>query len=370
MIKVGEPLPFDIYDSTGELVLRQGVILFTEAQIDALLSRGALEVVLPETQEENQQIESLVYRIDNCFSNYIKNGWNLVREIQKIAHEILLHVKKDPDALIGIVHLRTDIKYSVLRAIQNTIFSALVANKLEWDECTNERNDRLHALACAALTENIALYPLQDELNLQRHDLENWQTEIIRKHPKKAVRILIGMGVRDRIWLNTVGFHHERLDGSGYMNGLEGDEIPLEAKILAISDRYGALITQRGSRRPGTPEQVIDTFLGTGRSEYEHELAQHLIQEIGVYPPGIAVRLQNGETGIVTKRQRRRTAPEVAAVCTPFGDRFDTPQKRDTRITSYQIVETLSLDWTRDLNIDVLWGEEADTSYDTLFRIH
>ena len=255
MVKVGEPLPFNIHTEDGTLLLREGVILYSEQQIENLIARGSY--TLPATEEpESRKIESLVQRIDDAFTRYMVHGVDISRDLIILSSDLEFYTRHHPDALIGIVHLHTDIKYSVIRAIQNTVLSILISIRLKWEA------DRITSLARAALSENIGLYPLQDELCKQESELEPWQRKMIQQHPKNAIKILIGMGIRDQVWLRTVGFHHERMDGSGYMNGLVGETIPEEARILAITDRYGAMITPRGDCYiPPYPHHVIPPYL-------------------------------------------------------------------------------------------------------------
>lgn len=54
--------------------------------------------------------------------------------------------------------------------------------------------------------------------------------------------------------------HHERTDGSGYPDGLSGEEIPLQARILQIADVYDALIKDRPYRGALSPEQALETL--------------------------------------------------------------------------------------------------------------
>ena len=57
-------------------------------------------------------------------------------------------------------------------------------------------------------------------------------------------------------------YHHERLDGSGYPDGLRGDQIPLLAQILSIVDIYDALTTDRPYRRALPPDRAIEELSG------------------------------------------------------------------------------------------------------------
>ena len=365
MLTVGEPLPFNIHTNDGTLLLREGMILYSQQQIYTLIERGSYTIP-PSEEPETQRIDSLVHKIDDTFTRYMTHGINISRKLITLADDLEFYTRHNPDALIGIIHLRTDVKYSVIRAIQNTVLSVLMASKLGWEA------KRITSMARAALSENIGLYPLQDELCKQNHELEEWQTTLIREHPKKAVKVLIGMGVRDRDWLSTVGYHHERMDGSGYMNGISGDAIPEEARILAIVDRYGAMITQRGERQASTPQEVLLAFIQPTDdtfNKYDQELSRLLIKEIGLYPPGTTVVLNNDETAIVSKRSEDPVSPEVISICDAYGDTMECPKHRDSRIRTYKIRKAVELDWSRHLNVDLIWDSGTeDICYASLFR--
>jgi putative two-component system response regulator len=49
--------------------------------------------------------------------------------------------------------------------------------------------------------------------------------------------------------LEVIRYHHEKLDGSGYPNGLKGEEIPMVARVMAVADIYDALVTDRPYRK-------------------------------------------------------------------------------------------------------------------------
>ena len=69
----------------------------------------------------------------------------------------------------------------------------------------------------------------------------------MKKHPEIGARILGGSGLADvRQWVLA---HHERPDGRGYPAGLSGDQIPIEARILAVGDAYEAMTSDRVYRK-------------------------------------------------------------------------------------------------------------------------
>ena len=75
--------------------------------------------------------------------------------------------------------------------------------------------------------------------------------EVMKTHSAEGARIVSDI-LKDtddeefrKIAVNVAHYHHERVDGSGYPDGLKGDEIPLEARIMAIADVYDALVSKR-----------------------------------------------------------------------------------------------------------------------------
>ncbi len=373
MIKVESPLPFNVYQEDGVLLMRQGVVIFNQSQIDSICTRECYttphgpnepEIEARPQQTATEYVEDLIYRIDIAYNDFVTNGYNLVNDIMRIAVEVVSHLEKDPDTLIGVVHIRSDLKYSLIRTIQNTVFAVLTAQHLKW------QRKRVVKLACASLTANLGMYPLQDELAEQDTPLQEWQSRLIQKHPAQTVRMLVAMGVKDKEWLYAVGHHHERSDGSGYPNGLTNDKICEEARIMAIVDRYGSAISPRAGRKPSNPQDVMRLFLDREKSLYDTQIAHHFIAEIGVYPPGIAVLLRTGEIGLVTHRRSKRTTPVVQAVWDRNRTPLERPEERDTIFPQYAVIEAIHHEDVARLNADLFWEdlEEEQRRALSLFR--
>lgn len=96
--------------------------------------------------------------------------------------------------------------------------------------------------------------------------------EYIKLHPKKSVDIIdsIFTGLKDdkltKVAKNIAYYHHEKYDGTGYPEGVKGDIIPLEARIMAIADVYDALVSERVYKDPISHEQaywIIKDSLGS-----------------------------------------------------------------------------------------------------------
>ena len=114
-------------------------------------------------------------------------------------------------------------------------------------------------------------------------DDRDWQE--IRRHPLIAARILDSNAVADiRGWVLS---HHERPDGLGYPRGLAGDEIPLEARILAVADAYEAMTSERIYRSALSPgEARVELERGAG-SQFDQRVVgafMRVLDRLGVRP--------------------------------------------------------------------------------------
>jgi len=88
--------------------------------------------------------------------------------------------------------------------------------------------------------------------------------------------------------------HHERLDGSGYPEGLAGDSISTEVRILAIVDTYSALTLKRPYREPFPSTKAIDLLLSK-KNKFDLKYVINFLELLNIYPTDSIVRLSNGK---------------------------------------------------------------------------
>lgn len=115
---------------------------------------------------------------------------------------------------------------------------------------SDERVERIHA---AGVLHDLGKLGISDSILQKRGPLGEGEWREMRRHPEVGARILEHAGMYDiAAWIRA---HHERPDGRGYPRGIRGESIPLEARILAVSDAYEAMIADR-AYRPGTAPEL------------------------------------------------------------------------------------------------------------------
>jgi len=116
--------------------------------------------------------------------------------------------------------------------------------------------EKLNHVRRGALLHDVGKIGIPDSILFKPGKLTEEEWEIMRRHPVMAYQMLSSIEYL-RPALNIPYYHHEKYDGSGYPNGLKGDEIPLEARIFAIIDVYDALNSDRPYRKAWTKDKTV-----------------------------------------------------------------------------------------------------------------
>jgi len=108
--------------------------------------------------------------------------------------------------------------------------------------------ERLESLEYGALVHDIGKIGIKDEVLQKKGALSSNEYQYIQEHPLIGVKIVQGIEFfKDKIAI--IRNHHEHFDGSGYPDGLIGEVIPLEARIIAVPDAFDAMTSARPHRR-------------------------------------------------------------------------------------------------------------------------
>ena len=109
--------------------------------------------------------------------------------------------------------------------------------------------------------------------------LNDEEYQVIKEHPAKGAKILENIKEMNKL-ANGARWHHERYDGKGYPDGLAGNEIPEEARIIAVADAYDAMTSNRSYRKPLTQEFVKGELLKCKGTQFDPVFADIMIEMI------------------------------------------------------------------------------------------
>lgn len=130
-----------------------------------------------------------------------------------------------------------------------------------------------------ALLHDVGKIGIPDEILNKFGRLMDMEYDIIKRHTVMGAAIL--ENIKDYPELATgARFHHERFDGSGYPDGLAGDDIPIEARIIAVAEAYDAMTSQYHYREPFSQDQVRAEIERCSGSQFDPMFAKIMIEMI------------------------------------------------------------------------------------------
>ena len=244
-------------------------------------------------------------------------------------------LKRDTDMglyLLFQLASNSPVGYSASHALVSAVLCHLIALELKLP--VDERDSLVHA----ALTMNIAMTELQDQMAGQLEKPSAVQQAAIRDHAVKSIRLLDGLGVMDPLWLETISLHHDDSAGQGSLQQIS----PAQrlARILRVVDRYAAMISPRKSREGRSATDSARSIIGQ-TSELMDEVGLVLVGVVGQCPPGTYVRLDDGQMAVVMRRSSLPSRPFVAIVINEAGALVNPPRLHRTANASPGIKSAL-----------------------------
>ena len=373
---LNRPLPFSVYDDKGWLMLREGMRLTDIDQVTKLVRRGAYrnETLDKSTPDRSdlamsvakpgvirptaeglppvfERVNSLTIKLKHILTTAIKtpDQIDLVQRIESLAKDLQALCQEDVDATLAAPYLDHQNPDIIVHQIMGAVAMELVASRQGFDA-----EGRL-PYVCAALTRDIGQLTFQGELEKCQGPLTETLKSQVWGHTLQGLAILAKFGLTDKVWLESIQLHHERLDGSGYPHQLEGDAISWGGRALAVVDVYSAMARPRTHRKNTslTPMMALRNLFTGKEVAIDNQLLQMLIKEIGLVPPGSLMRLQNGEVAVVKHRTSNLANAEVFSVYNPRGLPLTTPIPRSTQNPEYAFSATLAFEECRSATLTI-----------------
>ncbi|MBF4510495.1 MAG: HD domain-containing protein [Aeromicrobium sp.] len=137
-------------------------------------------------------------------------------------------------------------------------------------------DDELEDLRVAALLHDVGMLEVPKEILAATRPLTAAETFVVRRHPAAGAEIVRAGGFGHRVQ-EAVLRHHERLDGSGYPEGLRGPQIPLVARIIAACDAFAAMTTPRPHRDALSRDEAVAELVHETGTGFDRTVVQALI---------------------------------------------------------------------------------------------
>ncbi len=175
-------------------------------------------------------------------------------------------------------------KYTRGHVDRVTQYALLIAEELRWP------SDQIRTLEFGARLHDIGKVIIPDHILNKTTKLTAEEWFLMKQHPVAGIKILEGISHLQKT-RPYILYHHERWDGSGYPEGLKGREIPIEARLLAITDVYDALTTARPYHPPHPEFEVLQFLKINAGKHFDPDLVPIFVKVIETNPrPALSLK--------------------------------------------------------------------------------
>lgn len=358
-VREGAKLGKHIYDDEGRILLKKGATLtrkilnrinemgIRSVYIDDEFSDVELEdVIKPELRNKAISAVKEVFAHFEKFTKYMNENpiqnrsqikkFNQKKDeylqfLGKIAEDIINDILSNKHVIVNLIDIKSADNYTYQHCINVAVLSLVLGIEMK----LNKRE--LKNLCLGAMLHDIGKTIIPKEILLKKGKLTKEEFEIIKEHAAKGYEYLkSSIDIPGTARIITLQ-HHEKVDGSGYPQGLSDNEINKLSKIVAIADVYDALTSDRPYRQAMSPNEALEYIYANGGSHFDFEMVKTFSSKIIPYPVGTLVKLSNGEIAVVEDIMPNfPLRPKVRIISNDNGKVIDLMKEKNLAITGIQ----------------------------------
>lgn len=242
---------------------------------------------------------------------------------QNLVNNLLEELLRDRATMIAVASMRSHDAYMLGHSVNVCILAAALGSML------SIKKDPLRSLGLSGLLYDLGTLRTPESILKKGGPLTHDEWDIVMNHSSEGAELLKKLHPSSAAPMVVAFEHHMRFDLQGYPKPSGGNKLHLFSRIVSVCDAYDAMTTRRPYRRAIRPEQSIAILMqGTGRA-YDPGITKALVNMLGIYPTGAAVRLNTGEAGVVIRSNSRDLLrPRVRIIFDRAGRPLDGDQRR------------------------------------------
>ncbi len=304
--------------------------------------------------EVRRNISSVTQKVSNVIRSGAALNPDNIAGMQKTIEEMIRFLQKNP-VTSAIIDQSGDWNDYLQEHSANVFYLSLVIGntirnfiKRERERFSAARKIRdamnLSQLATAAMLHDIGMVPLERMYN-KPGSLTSEEIELVKAHPQKGAELLPDkIGPMTRL---VVRCHHENHNGSGYPQGLTGDQTAIFARIVRVADAYSAATARTTYKKAKSSVRALYEMLyGDYKQFYDPMVLKVFTGIIQPFPIGARLKLQTGRFAVATKHNPKKPfAPEVLIAFDEQGEslpeeEFEGPffldERDDIKVVSFE----------------------------------
>ncbi|MFT7410003.1 MAG: putative nucleotidyltransferase with HDIG domain [Oleispira sp.] len=296
-----------------EAITQQEVDQQIQAKLDkagAQNMANAGSVTVEEELFKATKLQSQAKSIMTGVLNNVKMGKPLETEtFDDLADGMIDSVMRNHNALACLGRIRAKDNYLMEHSINLAVLMGIFAKSIKIDRET------MHQAMVGALLHDIGKIMVPDSILRKPGKLDDNEFARMKQHVVFSRDLLQKTPGIHPLTVDVAAQHHERIDGSGYPEGLMGCDICREGKMVAITDVYDAITSDRCYHKGLPPTVALKKLLEWSGTHLEEKLVHTFIRSMGIYPVGSLVMMESGRLAVVIEASEKyQTRPVVKVI--------------------------------------------------------
>lgn len=234
-----------------------------------------------------------------------------VDRVEEIVDDMVESIVRNPQALMWVARLREQDITTYGHGLQVSVYITSFGRHLGFPK------PQLSLLAQVGLLLDIGKIRLRRDLLEKQGRLTDEEFEEAKSHVSLGLDILSASNFSPDV-IDGIAQHHERMNGSGYPNGLISEEIGIFGRMAGIVDCFVALTNHRPYAAAVSSYEALRNITSWGGDFFHEPLVQQFVSSVGVFPVGSLIELSTGEVAVVVEHSKvRRLKPRVLVVTGP-----------------------------------------------------
>lgn len=249
--------------------------------------------VLAENLAASAKVHDQVLEGTRDLMETVRSGGEMdSKEADAQVNLLMDQIMDDPQSMLCISVLKNADEYTFDHCVNSSILALFVGKNMGMPP------EELLLFGKGALLHDIGKCMIPNDIIVKPGKLTPEEAAVVRTHVDKGVRYLKKTtGMQEEI-IQMVAHHHERMDGSGYPEGLKGDDISWHGRLLGVLDAYDTMIHENYYKDSTDPTEVLKDLVSTVGPLYDERAFKALSDCLGIYPPGTILMLDSGEIAL------------------------------------------------------------------------
>jgi len=219
-----------------------------------------------------------------------------VERLQPVVAQITDSILRNQGTLVSLCRIREGDTYTFQHSVSVCTLLVTFCRYMEMSP------EVIHEAGIGGMLHDIGKMRVPDHILNKPGKLTDAEFAIMKDHVVLGLEILRGTPGISKTVVQVAGEHHERFEGSGYPERLQGAEISQLGRMAAIVDVYDAITSNRIYHKGMEPPAALTKLFEWSEQHFDPELVQHFIQAIGIYPVGSLVRMASHRLAVVMEQ--------------------------------------------------------------------